>query len=175
MVALEDLTDGQAGGFDGTRGVLLGQLTHLGHGGLLHAEGLDVADGGAELDLGAGARRLADDVARGDGVAVCLGRVTDAEAGGADGIGGIGGGPREIGHGHGLDPEADDVVDGRSGVDGGVGGRAGAGDVARDDGVAEGLGAVARGEAGVVDGVERVGLGQVDDVGHRRPARDRCS
>ena len=51
---------------------------------------------------------------------------------------GLGGGAGEIGHGHGLDAQADDVADGRAELDLGAGGRVLADDLAGGDAVAEG-------------------------------------
>ncbi len=74
----------------------------------------------------------------------------------------------------GSGPSESDVGDRGAGGDLGVGGGIGADDVARDDGLVVGLGAVAGDQAGVVERGEGVGLGQVDDVGHGHRSRDRA-
>ncbi len=100
---------------------------------------------------------LADDLTGGDVIAEGLAHVTGHEAGIGERLLGIGGGAREIGHGHRLDALARHVADGRTGAHLGAGGGILADDLTGGDVIAEGLAHVTGHEAGI--GERLLGIG----------------
>ena len=102
----------EAGGLEGLRG-LLGGAGQVGHGHGLDAQGDDVADGGTPRARWCPRRILADDVTGGHVGTEGLGGGRH-EAGGLEGLRGLLGGAGQVGHGHGLDAQGDDVADGGS-------------------------------------------------------------
>ena len=175
---------GQAGVVEGGLGLLGRGAAEVGHGDRLEAEADDVAHGRAGRDALAGRGILAAHETRRDRVAVGLaGRA--GQAGVVEGgLGLLGRGAAEVGHGDRLEAEADDVAHGRAGRDALAGRGILAAHETRRDRVAVGLAGRA-GQAGVVEGglgllgrgAAEVGHGdrleaEADDVAHGRAGRD---
>ena len=160
----------EAGVLQGADGVGLGQVADVGHRDPAGTGGEDQVDGAALGHLGVGRGLLVQDgVAR---AGILLARdVTLDEPGGLQLVARVPAGEtHERGHGHGLGSRREEEGHLAAGVDLAAGLGVGAQGVARGD-VVVGTGLrVGHDEAGVLQGADGVGLGQVADVGHRDPA-----
>ena len=121
-------------------------------------------------------------MARDDAVIAGFGDITRHEASVSESTQGVGLGQiDEIGHGHRLGTEREDIGHRGTGIDLGIGRGIGADDMACDDAVIAGFGDITRHEASVSESTQGVGLGQIDEIGHghrlgttAHDERDRC-